>query len=106
MVVVIYEVLNTICFSASITSDFIRMAAFQPCLQSGKQMTIMLFLVKKIPPWKRKCETVRCRDATSSSFVTKVQGEVFTQFHAVTIKHHSSMQNCLFGRPGQMFLIV
>jgi hypothetical protein len=27
----------------------------------------------------------RCRKATPSSFVTKVQGEVFTHFHAVTV---------------------
>jgi hypothetical protein len=27
---------------------------------------------KKIPRWKRKCETVRCRDATASSFVVEV----------------------------------
>jgi hypothetical protein len=34
------------------------------------------FLVK-IPWLKSKCETVRCRDAISSSFVAKVHGEVF-----------------------------
>jgi hypothetical protein len=51
---------------------------------------------------KRKCETVHCDDATASSFVTKVQGEDFTHFHTVTVKRHSSMQNWLFGLPGQI----
>jgi hypothetical protein len=38
-------------------------------------------------------ESVRWCDATASSFVAKVQGEVLTHFHAVAIKRHSSMQN-------------
>jgi hypothetical protein len=38
-------------------------------------------LVKKIG-----CETVCCCDATASSFITKVQGEVFAHFHSVTVK--------------------
>jgi hypothetical protein len=33
---------------------------------------------------------VRCRDATASSSVAKVQGEVFAHFHAVAIKCHST----------------
>jgi hypothetical protein len=38
-------------------------------------------------PWQeRKCETVRCRDATASSFVAKVRGEVFAHFYAFSIK--------------------
>jgi hypothetical protein len=36
---------------------------------------------------KRKCEILRCRDATASSFVTKVQSEVFARFHAVAVKN-------------------
>jgi hypothetical protein len=36
---------------------------------------------------------VRFHDATASSSVTKVWGEVFAHFHAIYIKHHSSMQN-------------
>jgi hypothetical protein len=55
----------------------------------------------KIPCWKRKCETVRCGDAMTSCFVTKVRGEVFAYFRAVAIKHYSSMINwmfCLSGR--------
>jgi hypothetical protein len=35
---------------------------------------------------------VHCHDATASSFVTKIEGEVIEHFHAV-IKHHNSMQN-------------
>jgi hypothetical protein len=31
---------------------------------------------------------VRCHDATTSSFVAKVQGEVFAYFHAVTVKRN------------------
>jgi hypothetical protein len=41
-----------------------------------------------------------CCDATASSFVTRVCGEVFVHFHAVTIKCHSSMRNWLFHMPG------
>jgi hypothetical protein len=36
-----------------------------------------------------------------SSFVAKVRGDVFSCFHAVTVKRHSSMRNCLFGLPGE-----
>jgi hypothetical protein len=61
----------------------------------------MLFLVKNSMV-KRKCETVRCHDAAASSFVTKVQGEVFAHFHKVTVKRHSSMRNSLFGTLGQI----
>jgi hypothetical protein len=56
----------------------------------------------KIPWWKRKFETVRCRDATASLFSTKVRGKVFAHFHAVTIKRHSSLQNWLFGLSRQI----
>jgi hypothetical protein len=59
----------------------------------------MLFLVKNSLA-KKKCETVCCCDATASSFVAKVQSEVFAYFQAVTIKRHSNMQNWLFGFPG------
>jgi hypothetical protein len=59
----------------------------------------MLLLVKN-PWWKWKRETVRCPEATASSFVTKVQGEVFTHFHTVAVKCHSSMRNWLFGLSG------
>jgi hypothetical protein len=45
---------------------------------------------------------VRCRDATASSFIAKVWGKVFAHFHAVAAKYHSSMQNSLFGMPGQI----
>jgi hypothetical protein len=43
---------------------------------------------------------VCCCDATASSFVAKVRGEVFAYFHAVAVKCHSSMRNLLFGLPG------
>jgi hypothetical protein len=58
----------------------------------------MLFLVKNSLA-KRKCETLCCHGATASSFVAKVRGEVFSYFHAVAVKHDSSMQNWLFGLP-------
>jgi hypothetical protein len=57
---------------------------------------------KKIPWWKRTCQTVRCRDATASSFVAKVRGEVFAHFQAVAVKRLSIMQNWLFGLPGEI----
>jgi hypothetical protein len=40
---------------------------------------------------------LHCHEATARYFVAKVQGEVFACFHAVTIKHHNSMLNLLFG---------
>jgi hypothetical protein len=53
---------------------------------------------------RRKCETVRCRDASAGSFFAKARGEVFPHFHAVAVKRHSSMRNCLFGVPGRIFV--
>jgi hypothetical protein len=52
--------------------------------------------------WKRKCETVRCCDATASSFVTKVRGEVFAHFHTPAVKSYNSMWNWLFCLPGRI----
>jgi hypothetical protein len=52
--------------------------------------TVMLFLVKKSLA-KRQCEMVRWRDATASSFVAKVRGEVFAHFQAAAVGCHSSM---------------
>jgi hypothetical protein len=60
----------------------------------------MLLLVKKIIWWKRKCETVRCRDATVSNFVAKVLAEAFSYFNGIAVKCQSSMRNWLFGLPG------
>jgi hypothetical protein len=92
------------------------METFQFYLQSGKQRnvagakqgewvgwgtTVMLFLVK-ISLMKKKCETVRCRDATASYFFAKVCIEVLAHFHAVAVKLHSSTQNWLFGLPGRI----
>jgi hypothetical protein len=61
------------------------MAAFQFYLQSRKEMVVDSHVVfgHKFPCEKSMCETVRCRDATASSFVAKVRGEVFAHFHAV-----------------------
>jgi hypothetical protein len=59
-------------------------------------------LVKKNPWWERKYETVHCSDATARSFVTNVRGEVFSHFHVVAVKRHSSMRNWLFGLPGRI----
>jgi hypothetical protein len=36
---------------------------------------------------------VRFLDATASSFVAKVRGEVFTRFHVVAMKRQSSVRN-------------
>jgi hypothetical protein len=52
---------------------------------------------------RRRKRSVRwCFGATCSSFVAKVKGEVFSHFHAVCVKRHSSMRNCLFGLPGRI----
>jgi hypothetical protein len=54
-------------------------------------------------PWgKRKCEKVRCRDATASSFSAQVREEVFAHFYTVAVNRHSSMRNCLFGLSGRI----
>jgi hypothetical protein len=42
-------------------------------------------------PGEKGSETVRYRDVTASSFVSKVRGEVFAHFHAVALKRNSSM---------------
>jgi hypothetical protein len=46
----------------------------------------------KFPWWERKYETVCCCNATDSSFVAKVRGEILVHFHAVAVKRHSSMK--------------
>jgi hypothetical protein len=87
----------------------LKRAAFQFCLQSRKQkekqgelrMTLILFLVK-YSLVKRKCGTVSCLDATDSSFVAKVLGEVLANFYAVAIKRHINMRNWLCGLPGRI----
>jgi hypothetical protein len=52
-------------------------------------MTVMLLLVKNSLV-KKELSDGDCHDATASSFVAKVRGEVFTHFHAVAVKRHSS----------------
>jgi hypothetical protein len=47
----------------------------------------------------KQCETVCCCDARASSFVARVHDKVFTHIHAVTVHHHSSVRNWLFGLP-------
>jgi hypothetical protein len=59
----------------------------------------MLFSVKNSLV---KCETVRCRDATASSFVAKFRAEVLVHFHAVAVNRHSSMRIGLLGLPGSV----
>jgi hypothetical protein len=80
--VVFCEGVSAACDSASITS-IVKMEVFQFYLQSGKQRKIgwvgddrHVAFGQKFPG-EKKCETVRCRDATTSSFVAKVQNEVF-----------------------------
>jgi hypothetical protein len=86
------------------------MATFQFYLHSGKQKSRVgggwqsFCFCSKIPWWKRKCETVRCRDATASSFIPKVRGKVFAHFHAVDAKCNRSMQNWRFGRQDEFFV--
>jgi hypothetical protein len=45
-----------------------------------------------------------CHDATASSFVAKCQGEVFAHFHAIAVKHHSSMQNWVLACQDEFFM--
>jgi hypothetical protein len=44
---------------------------------------------KKFPGEKRKCEAVRCHDATASCFVVKVPGKAFSHFRPFIMEHHS-----------------
>jgi hypothetical protein len=60
-------------------------------------------LLSKISWYKGNCEIACWHDATASSFVNKVQGEVFAGFHAIIVKCHSTMQNWLFELSGQTF---
>jgi hypothetical protein len=53
----------------------VKIAAFQKSrVDGGRQSRCFR---PKITYWKRKCETVRCLDATSSCFVAILGGEVF-----------------------------
>jgi hypothetical protein len=77
--------------------------SFHFYLQSGKQRKVTgghvrgvgwvgdesCCFLSKIPWWKGKCETVRCCDATASSFVAKVQVEVLAHF---LCRHHKMSQ--------------
>jgi hypothetical protein len=83
--------------------SYVKMVAFQFQLQSEKQKSMvsrgrqLYCFWSKIPWWKKKCETVRCRDA-----IAYVRGEVFAQFHVVTKKCHSSIRKLLFVLPGRV----
>jgi hypothetical protein len=48
---------------------------------------------QEFPGKKRKYEMVHCSDAAACSFVAKVWGEVFANFHTFAIKHYSKVQN-------------
>jgi hypothetical protein len=61
----------------------------------------MLFLVKNSLVKKEVWNSVLSW-CNSQFFVTKVLGEVFSHFHAVTVKRYSRMQNWLFGMPGRI----
>jgi hypothetical protein len=56
----------------------------------------------EIPWWKIKWERVHCRDATASSVVSRVRGEILAYCQAVAVKRYSSMRNWLFGLPGRI----
>jgi hypothetical protein len=45
---------------------------------------------------------LRCCDATASSFVAKVRGEVFAHIQEVAAKRYSSMRHWLFGLLGRI----
>jgi hypothetical protein len=78
----------------------VKIAAFQLYLQSGNQRKVgwvgddsHVVFYQKFPGEKGSVSLVCCGDTTANSLVTKVQGEVFTHFHAVTVQYHRSMQN-------------
>jgi hypothetical protein len=49
-----------------------------------------------------KFENVCCDDATASSSVAKVRGEIFSHFRTVAVNLHGNMRNWLFGLPGRI----
>jgi hypothetical protein len=67
-------------------------------------MTTADLFYPKFPWWKRKCESMHCRNLTASSFVAKIRVEVFAHFHTVVVKRHSIMRNWLFGLPGRILM--
>jgi hypothetical protein len=99
------RVFSTACDSVSITSSVSKWLYFQLRRGVGENLqeansgeyggygTTVIMFWSKIPWWKRKYETVRCRDETASSFVIKVRDEVFAHFHAMIVKCHSGMRN-------------
>jgi hypothetical protein len=100
------RVFGTVCDSASIASVVSKWRPFSFVVNWGNRRVGWVGNDKhcfwaNIPWWKRKCEAVRCHDA-SASFVAKDRVEVFSHFHAVAVKRHSSMGNLLFGLPGRI----
>jgi hypothetical protein len=76
----------------------VKLAAYQVYFQSGIQKVGRVgdnshIVFRQNLLVEKKCETVRCRDETASSFVAKFRGEVFAHFHAVALKRHRSMWN-------------
>jgi hypothetical protein len=79
--------------------------AFQFYLRSGKQRKVgwvendsHVVLVKNSMV-KEEVWDGGCSDATASSFVAGVRGEVFAHYYAVAAKRYSSIRNWLFGLP-------
>jgi hypothetical protein len=75
----------------------VKMAAFQLYLQLEKQRkvgwVVVLFLVKHSLCDKRSVKWYVVMMKQPVLFVAIVLGEVFAHFHAIVIKHHSSMRN-------------
>jgi hypothetical protein len=75
------------------------MAAFQFYLQSGKQRNVgwagdnsYNVFGKRFRGKKGSVRRVRCRDANASSFVAKVRGEIFANFHADAMECQGSFR--------------
>jgi hypothetical protein len=63
-------------------------------VEGGGGATVTLFFINNfLVERKRKYVRVCSCDARAISFGTKVRGEVLAHFHAITVKHHSSMWN-------------
>jgi hypothetical protein len=85
------------------------MAAFQFYLQSRKERKVgwvgddsHVVFGKKNSLVNKEVWDGALLWCNSQFFVTKILVEVFAIFHTVTVKHHSSMWNWLFGLPGQI----
>jgi hypothetical protein len=96
------KLLSTACDSVSIISVLSEWRFYNFIFNTGNRNNLnswgtTVISWSNIPWFKIKRRTVHCRNATSSSFIAKVLGEVFTHLLIVAVKCHSNMpRNLMF----------